>query len=189
MRNTKLQPLISKAQGASQFNYFVSYQLLDPRPLIDTALDIMRNVAPSFGACAPLSAVWAAMLNEQFDIPAIAVAGDLKISRRTIFKCKKNIPEPTRPGAFVQGSWDGHCWVEINGFIGDLSLFRTAYAIDRPSILKEFVFSKFGIGKKALICPIKDLPSEMQYIPKHVLNNCQIDSLIAGLGHQQSQTK
>lgn len=181
MRNKTLKPLITSAYSLQEAENYFKFQLDDPNVLASSANEILSNVPHSFGACAMLSAVWAAILRDRYSIPAIAVAGDLKINNETIFQCNNNIPEKST-GNEKPEIWDGHCWIEINNYIGDLSIFRTAYATSEPSVLKEFILSKFGNGKGCLLCSHQELDKmEMKYLPKFVLNESQITGLIQGL--------
>ncbi len=181
MRNKLLTQLVARSRGVSAAEAYASFRLENPRVLADTAIELMENIPPSFGACAMMSASWAGFLQDHYSISAIVVAGDLKIEGSKVFKCKKNLPDSRRQ---VTANWDGHCWIEIDGFIGDISVFRTAYSINGPSKLREFVVSTFGQGRGSMVCPFEELPPGMQYIPKFVLKNNQINGLIAGMGHQ-----
>jgi hypothetical protein len=187
MRTSVIQQLTARSRGVQDARKFQHFNLDSPQPLIETAKDIMSSVQPSFGACAMLSAAWAGMLNDHYDIPAIVVAGDLKIEGKRVFKCKKNISVSGNTEKFLNRKWDGHCWIEIDGFIGDLSIFRTAYSLKHPSVLRQFIESNFGLGRGAMLSPVEDIPQGMQYIPKFVLDDTQINGLIAGLGYQLEQ--
>uniref|UniRef100_UPI001A9E5803 hypothetical protein n=1 Tax=Vreelandella lionensis TaxID=1144478 RepID=UPI001A9E5803 len=77
-----------------------------------------------------------------------------------------------------------HCWIEVNGYLGDLSIFRTAYPISGRSILKDYILDRFGPGRGALLSPVEDLPDGMQYIPQYVLKDAQVDMFTASLGYQ-----
>lgn len=184
MRSKTLKQLIVRSRGVEEAIMFSDYRLTNPQLVLESARDIMSNVQPYFGACAMLSSAWAGYLQDNHSIPAIVVAGDLKISGKKVFRCKKNLPEPTKAGKLLTGNWDGHCWIEIDGYIGDLSIFRTAYAIEGASMLKEFIVSNFGLGRGAILSPVKDLPTGMQYLPKFVLKDNQINGLIAGMMYQ-----
>ena len=184
MRSELLRRLISRFRGDAEVDTYFGYDLDCPRVLEDSAQEILELVPPRFGHCALLSASWAGYLRSRYAMPAVVIAGDLQIQGSKIFECGQNLPEPTKAGRLVVREWDGHCWIEIGGSVGDLSIFRTAYAIDRPSVLKEFVVSSFGLGRGALISPIEALPAKMRYTPKFVLTDNQIEGLIAGMHHQ-----
>lgn len=184
MRNKILRQLIMESRGSPEVEKYEMFRLIDPQPLAVTAKELMSIIPPAFGACAMLSASWAGVLQDQYSIPAIVVAGDLRINEHTVFDCKKNLPDFDSPGKLVADNWDGHCWIEIDGYIGDLSIFRTAYAIERSSLLKDYITTNFGHGRGAMLSPYEQVPEGMQYIPKFVLNDNQINGLIAGMGYQ-----
>ncbi|EJG1993271.1 hypothetical protein ACPV5H_25360 [Vibrio harveyi] len=181
---TSLKQLVARHRGVDEASSFSSFELSSPQPLIESAKKVLSNVPPSMGACAPLSAAWAKTLRDDYDIPAIVVAGDLKILGKRIFKCKKNLPEASANEQIINQKWDGHCWIEIDGFVGDLSIFRTAYSLSYPSVLKQFIESTFGSGRGALLAPHQDIPSEMKYVAKYVLNDRQLAGLLGGLSYQ-----
>lgn len=133
-----------------------------------------------------ISAGFVAALKSYYSIPAIAVIGDLYINGTPVFKCKKNIPTPSRDNPTIREHWDGHCWVEVGGYICDLSLFRSAYALKGPSLLKNFIINNFGEGKGAILLPLNNLPQGMDFIPKYVLNESQISGILSGLAEQST---
>lgn len=183
-RQIKLKQKIARSRGVTESEAFFRYELQDPTPFGESAKAIMSEVPPSFGSCVMLSSAWASYLKDHFSIPAIVVAGDLKISGARIFKYKEKLPEPSGKGKIVQKSWGGHCWIEVNGYLGDLSIFRTAYAINGRSILKDYILDRFGPGRGALLSPVEDLPDGMQYVPQYVLKDSQVDMFTASLGYQ-----
>ena len=185
MRQRTLEKLIARDRGTPERDQYSTYMLPAPHVLVETARKFLAHIPPTFGACAMLSAGWAAFLRDNHNIPAIAVAGDLKVRGTKVFKCKENLPQPGQTGKVISRTWDGHCWLEVGGYVGDLSIFRTAYAIQQPSILKEFILEKFGYGRGALLCPERELHTlGMAYEPKYVLNENQINGLVAGLRAQ-----
>ncbi|MBU0673151.1 MAG: hypothetical protein KJ950_00740 [Proteobacteria bacterium] len=179
-----LKKLITKYCGKQKADEYFSFKLEGKQVLIDTAQELLESLPPSFGACALISATWAGFLRDKYSVPAIVVAGDLEIEDKKIFKCRKNLPVPKKTGKLVLGKWDGHCWIEVDGIIGDLSIFRTAYAVKGPSILKEYIVSNFGIGRGAFLCPKNEFPTDLKYVPKYVLDRKQINGLISGMMYQ-----
>ncbi|WP_335908482.1 hypothetical protein [Shewanella indica] len=184
IRQIKLKQKIARSLGVAESEAYFDYQFHDPAPFGESARALMREVPPSFGSCVMLSCAWASYLKDHFSIPAIVVAGDLKISGARIFKYKEKLPEPSGTGKIVQKSWGGHCWIEVNGYLGDLSIFRTAYSISGRSILRDYILDRFGPGRGALLSPVEDLPDGMQYIPQYVLKDAQVDMFTASLGYQ-----
>ena len=181
MRNVILRKAIVNSLSTSSAESYFSYKLNNPQVLADAAKDIMASVPPFFGDCALLSASWAGYLQDHYSIPAIVVVGDLEIKGKTVFHCKENLPDFDTSGTIINKAWDGHCWIEIDGWIGDLSIFRTAYAIKGPSLLKEFIINSFGLGRGAMIGSADDLPNHMKYVPKFILKENQMNALISGM--------
>ena len=179
--------LITRYRGVSELENYNAFTLTSPQPVIETARKLLSIIPPTMGACAPLSAALAQTLRDDFNIPAIVVAGDLKIRGSRVFKCKSNIPEGNQSGKVINKKWDGHCWVEIDGFIGDLSIFRTAYSLSHTSLLKQFIATEFGLGRGFFLAEKHDIPKGMIYEPKYVLNDNQIDGLLAGLSFQLTE--
>ena len=179
--------IIARDRGKEDASTFASYVLDDVAPITTTAKELLQSVPPASGACAMLSAGWAAYLRHRFSIPAVAVAGDLKIRDHFVFECTENIPVGTGQGMVISKSWGGHCWMEIDGYICDLSIFRTAYTLTGKSRLKSFVEKTFGKGRGALVCQKQELDRiAMNYRPKHVLSDAQMDGLLAALDHTVS---
>ena len=143
--------------------------------------NMLASVEPQFGSCVMLSGAFVVALSVHYSIPAIAVVGDLMIHGKPVFKCNGNIPMPEKNNEILNTTWDGHCWVEIGGVICDLSIFRSAYNINRPSLLSTFITSEFGEGKGAILSAPEALPYGMEYVPKHVLNDKQLEAIIGGL--------
>ena len=184
MYNEILKQLFARSRGISDIEKYFTFRLEAPDILIETAKEVMEHIPPSVGDCAALSACWASLLQDHHSVPAVVVAGDLKIRGNHVFKCRKPVPDSKKLGRVITGKWDGHCWIEVDGIIGDLSIFRTAYAIAGPSHLQNFIVEHFGYGRGGLLCRHSDLPLGMEYVPKYVLNDRQIDGLIGGMGYR-----
>lgn len=185
-----IRQLISRFCGIEKSNEYEKFKLNKTQPIVDSANLIMQAHPIAIGSCAMLSSSWAAFLNDEYSIPAIAVAGDLSINNKRIFKCKKNLPIPKQSQSdpkMIRKTWNGHCWIEIDGYIGDLSIFRTAYKLNDSSILKQFITSHFGEGRGAIFSPLDQLPEGMVYTPKYVLTDPQMNSLIRGLDQQSKE--
>ncbi len=184
MEDLQLKQLISRYRGIKEADRYFQYKLDTIQPLIESARTILNSSPIGFGECALLSASWAAYLQDNFSIPAVVVAGDLNINGVMVFKTNKNLPALKKTGKLIKGTWGGHCWIEIDGYIGDLSVFRTAYSIDGASVLKEFILSTFCPSRGAMLCPKGELPSGMKYVPKYVLKNSQINGLVGGMAYK-----
>lgn len=184
MHHLKIKEIISRDIGAEAYDEYISFVLSSSKPISDAAKDTLTAVAPGFGSCVMISAGLVAILRAHYSIPAVALLGDLLINDVPVFKCSGNIPMPSYEGEVVNATWDGHCWVEIAGMICDLSVFRSAYAIQGPSLLKGFILENFGIGKGALLSLPEHLPKGMRFSPKYALNDFQISCILSGLSEQ-----
>jgi hypothetical protein len=129
-----------------------------------------------------VSAGLVAALKSQ-NVSAVVILGDLLVNGKYAFLCQGNLPGATYEGEFVNATWDGHAWVMIDSVICDLSIFRTAYALEHQSNLKAFM-AQFGEGKGALMCAPGSLPPGMEFIPKFALTDDQIYGVLEGLSHQ-----
>jgi hypothetical protein len=139
-----------------------------------TAKKILSCVPPKFGFCANMSATWAKILHEVYSIHANVVLGDLALENKSIFTCKKNLSTEQYQ------NWVGHCWIEVNNYIGDISLFRTAYRGSdegKQLLLKKYVYKNFGTNKGFLIAHMSKIPKDMKYTKKFLANEEIIEGL------------
>lgn len=178
-----LEQIIKRDRGEDGYAEFVQCQAASPEVIIEAARLTLDVIPQAFGSCVMVSAGFTAILKSK-GISAVVVLGDLLIEGAYAFKCRGNIPGATYEGEVVDAIWDGHAWVMIGDILCDLSIFRSAYATDRPNILKAFVTQYFGEGKGALLSPLANIPNGMEFVPKYVLNDDQILGLLDGLSHQ-----
>ena len=178
--------LVREFRGDAAAACYSSYKLGDWADIEQTAKEVLEKTQPRSGWCAPMSAIWAAMLQDHYQIPAVVVAGDLLLEQQRIFKCDRNIEiTSNRAPGEPASKWDGHCWVELDGYVGDISLFRTAYSAPPDSRLRSFVELHFGLGRGMIFANRKDLvEQQMYYQPKYVLTDAQINGLCNGLVHE-----
>lgn len=181
MRDHKIEEIVCRDLGRDEYLKYSLSAHPSPQKLSEAASRTLESIPSSFGSCVMMSAALVAALDVYYSIPAIAVVGDLRINGFDIFKCKENIPMPTQEENLIDIKWDGHCWVEVSGIICDLSIFRSAYSVNTPSLLKSFVLSNFGEGRGALLSPFNHIPQGMVFNPKYVLNEVQINGILAGL--------
>jgi hypothetical protein len=176
--------LIRRDRGQQDEEQFSKFRISDTQPFTDTACEFLAHTPAIFGRCAPMSAAWAALLRDHHGIPAVVVAGDLMLERCPAFVCDRNIPAPSKAATEME-NWDGHCWIEVDGRVGDISVFRTARVIDRPSVLKDFIERHFGLHRGMMLVERSALDAiQMDYVPKYVLTEAQITGLILGMRHE-----
>lgn len=183
-REQNLRRLIVKSLGAKKATEYFDYRLDGYSAMSEAASEIMSSIPPNFGSCVLLSSAWAGVLLDHFNIPSVVVAGSLKIDGKYAFRYEGELPKPTKSNSITEMTWSGHCWIEIDGRVGDLSVFRTAYSIQGPSRLKEFIISNFGYGRGAFIAPISEMPIGLKYVPESVLSIDQVDMFISSLSYQ-----
>lgn len=178
-----LLSLIARDRSTADAERFRHYRLVDPTPVMEFGRQLLDNTPVLHGACAGMSAMWAAGLTDRYNIPAVVVAGDLIINGRPAFLSQCNLPDGTEQ--VDSGTWNGHCWVQADDMICDASIFRTARTRPDGSHLKAFIDEHFGLHRGLMVCSATELArGGMHYVPKYVLNETQITGLIRGLHHQ-----
>lgn len=182
-RQQVLRALIARDRGDDEAQRYERFQGTDFSRAGDLGRELLAHTPVLHGACAAMSAAWVALLRDRHDVPAVVVAGDLIIEGFTIFVCDRNVPLSTDVTDMTP--WDGHCWIEIDGHVGDASIFRTARTLHRPSRLTDFIERQFGLERGLMLAEHADLVrAGMSYVPKYVLTETQINALLAGLKHQ-----
>ncbi len=174
--------LVRRDRGEEDAILLAEYRFSGSDVFVTTARDLLDHTPAMFGKCAPMSAMWAALIRDRYDVPAVAVVGDLLVEGSTIFSCNGNIPHPETMTESQCAAWEGHCWIEIAGMIGDISILRTARMIDRPSVLKAFLDRHIGLQRGMMMMDRTRLEAiGMNYVAKHVLSDSQMNSLIGGM--------
>lgn len=186
-RKKLIEKIVCHDRGQDEYIRYSSYNCNSLEVFSEPVQKTLASIPPSFGSCVMMSAGLVCALEAHYSIPAIAVLGDLKIEGVSVFKCKENIPLQSNSEKMIQTNWDGHCWVESDDVIFDLSIFRSAYRINGQSLLKNYIKSNFGDGRGAMLSPVESLPKGMEFIPKFVLNDNQISALLDGLASQQAK--
>ncbi len=187
MRDQIIKKIVHRDISIEAYDEYSSFSLSSPAAITEVVRNTLASIPPAFGSCVMISAGLVAALRALHSIPAVAMLGDLLIEDIPVFKCNGNLPMPRYDGEVIEASWDGHCWVEVAGMICDLSVFRSAYAIQRPSLLKTFVLEQFGTGKGALMSYPEQLPQGMEFVPKHALSDFQIRCVLEGLSRQKAE--
>jgi hypothetical protein len=175
-----LTSLIERDRGPAEAALYKAFSLADPQELGGVGFEVLKNLPPLFGKCAQMSALWAKILRDRDGIPAVVVAGDFLINGHAAFLCSENVAHPNDERR--QLDWTGHCWIEVDGWLGDVSIFRTAGAIEQPSVLKSFIHGRFGTSAGLMVVERAKLDAMgMRYIAKHVLTDEQISGLVTGM--------
>lgn len=153
----------------------------DIKEITDAGRYILSQFPSIPNCCAPMSALWAAIIRDRTSIPTHLVAGNLYLQGRCIFGDDIQENNIVSPFSLSNSQWDGHCWVSFGNVLGDISFFRTAYAATTPNWLREMVFELFGEGR-GLICgePVYLQRLGLEYQPKNIATDDQITSVVRG---------
>jgi hypothetical protein len=90
-------------------------------------------------------------------------------------------PDVARALGRSNDAWDGHCWIALGPYVGDASLFRTAYGLQEDSNLRSAVLDEFGPGRGLLLMPWAEAAKAgFEYIPKYVATEVELTGLIQG---------
>jgi hypothetical protein len=143
--------------------------------------EILQNARPIPYSCTALSAMWVGISRDRTMLPVQQVAGDLFVDGHPAFA--GGADADSLPAIFDRSrpDWDGHSWLALGDYIGDLSMCRTAYQRPPSSRLRNAVIQRFGLGKGLLLANAADFEANgFSYRPKYVLTEQQINSLMLG---------
>ena len=143
--------------------------------------EVVENFPCVAFACTHMTALWTIIIRDQTDYPIHMVAGALRINNRLVFGDTETTLDPTTTFTESTLDFDGHCWVMFGEYIGDISIFRTAYSDKAPAFLNQAVTREFGAGRGFMIDTYGGLlKSEFEYIPQFVLTDDQVSALGRG---------
>jgi hypothetical protein len=158
----------------------------DKATVANLARDLLDIYPDTIGACAPMSAAFAAGLERVLSAPIQVVAGSLFADGTRVFGGDAPFDGAA---SFAEGDldWDGHVWVMIGAYVADISLFRTAYSRFAHPVLGRHVAATFGHGKGMYFDAWRHTTRlGLRYAPRHVLTRAQVDGL---LGHAHATIK
>ncbi len=161
---------------------FLSYDL--KKEDLEFIKDISKGILLEFPKrafdCCMLSAVLGAVINDKSNIPVSVFVGHLDYNSKRMFNCTTSIPY-SKSELKINETWEGHCWVELNGFIIDLSIFRTIYLGNVSVELKNDIIQNFGENRGILAGTPLDMEKlGFNYTPCYILNQDQITGLVKG---------
>jgi hypothetical protein len=140
---------------------------------------LLRTIPTLPSVCVSMSSKWYEFIKFHTTIPVCVVTGHLKVQNQSLFTQKVPINSLPFDSETFEG-WNGHCWIEFGGYIGDISIFRTVYAesFPHPNFRKWFL-SRFGENQECLFAKVTDLEDAgLSYIPVNVLNESEITRLV-----------
>jgi hypothetical protein len=180
-----LGKVLKESLNAEGIKRFIRYKLTndDKRFIVETALEVLKNCPPLAFNCAAMSSIWSAIIKDNSSIPVSVIAGNLSWMNKKIFSCNRNIPFSNNP-ITINEVWDGHCWLELGGFIADISLGRTVKYGNVPNDFRNNLKELFGVNF-GLICAEPDTLGlkGLNYTPSYSLTDQQINGLINGFQH------
>jgi hypothetical protein len=183
MNQEKIKDLIKDSYSDKDADLAMEFQFSQAAVdlLKDSGLNVLSRIPSKPGACAQMTAMWTALVRDNSDYPIHAVAGSLSIDNFNFFfehSSKDDIKLAFRENDM---DWDGHCWITLGNYIGDASIFRTAYQ-GLNSTLKNCITSRFGTGRGLLIASIDNLKKMgIVYNPEYILTDPEITGLIKGI--------
>jgi hypothetical protein len=181
-----MHSLIAKSYSEAEARRHGSYQLTDEdqQLILDACKCVLTGFPSMAHACVPTSTLWASLIREKTRISVHVVAGNLRLGDKLLFGDDRAPALWSEQFSKSSFSWDGHCWVDFGDRIGDISLFRTAYADSAPTWLKELIVESFGQGRGALFNTLDGMRQDrLFYEPKYVLTADQVELCANGALH------
>jgi hypothetical protein len=176
--------LIAKSHSPAAADAYCSFtpDRAQLQALASVGVEVLRHFPPMPGACAVMSAVWAARWQQvEKKTPVYVVAGALLVGAERVFGDESVEIDGAAAFGKSDPSWDGHCWLAFGGYVADVSIFRTAYSAYSPPALARHVIEQFGRGRGLQICTADDAAhAGFQYRPQYVLTDDQITGLFLG---------
>jgi hypothetical protein len=143
--------LIAGSYSAEEAQAFLGFSPSGENLRLLTAIghEILTHIPPRPGGCALMSALWAFIARNRTALPVYVVAGRFAVGESVVFGKSKDMVST----AFDESEmdWDGHCWIAIGDYIGDISIFRTANSEKAPSVLRSATLQNFGGGRGLLL--------------------------------------
>jgi hypothetical protein len=178
----QLGSLVAATQGWSAAKAFKAYVAsdADKAAIANKARELLSIFPAMSGACALMSAGFAAHLERDLDLPIQVVAGTLSVEGKPVFGDGQPFDGPAIFGT-NNLDWDGHVWVMIGGHVADISIFRTAYSASCPPRLGRHIVHTFGGGKGLYFDAWRHTRRlGLDYHPQYVLSEAEVTRLVAG---------
>jgi len=120
--------------------------------IINEINEIFNNIPSIPFLCLPMSAVLYIKLKENLNLKPKIATGNLYFKKECLFKQDYSIVERINSfNDFIIDDWSGHCWVELDDIIIDISIFRTIYSDKFTKICKTEILNTLGKNKGCLI--------------------------------------
>jgi hypothetical protein len=147
--------------------------------IADVGKEVLQMLPHKAGACAHLTACWVTIVRERLQLPVKQMVGHLTVNGTLVFGRPKEKLQVPLAGSVE--NWDGHSWLTYEEYIGDISIFRTAYSSVSPLLLKEVILQHFGEGRGLLLARMSDCQQTgISYLPMRELADSEIEGLKLG---------
>lgn len=186
-RKKEIFELIKQFYSLEYARQFECFTLTDTTPIIQASNQVLTQTPKKFGLCTVMSSYLSSLLTDEYNLPAVVVAGDLIINGIPAFQTDQRIQTHNHSSDIIIDNWKGHCWVEVGEMICDISIGRTADLAPAISNLKRFIHQNFGEGKGLLAFDVKSAyAAGMIYTPREVLADAVITSIFQSYYHANS---
>jgi hypothetical protein len=140
-------------------------------------LEILDHVPARPFACVPLTALWVILARDRLGLPAYQIAGDLYVQGLPAFASNSDRDATAKQFERSTLEWDGHSWLAIGDFIGDLSVMVTASRLPSHSRLRNALHTSFPVSTRLLLAQNADLDARgFDYRPKYALTEEEVSS-------------
>jgi hypothetical protein len=174
--------LIEMSYSTKEAAAFAEFQPseIEKTALIGVGKSILADCRPLAGSCMLMNALFAVRLRQATGAPTHVLAGGLSVAGDPIFG-HRDANTASQSFDVSDPSWDGHAWLMFGPLIADASLLRTARSPAAHPVLRMHVRRQFGERAALLIDHYEDIAElELQFVPRHVLTNEEIDKLASG---------
>jgi len=144
-------------------------------------IEILENVPPKPFLCLQMSSLLYVKLEDNLKLNPKVITGNLYFNRECIFKQDYSINDKINCSEnLILDNWTGHCWVELDNTIIDLSIFRTIYSSLFYKSCKTEIINKFGNGRGCLILKKDNENTGFEYEKIDILDNNIINGILQG---------
>jgi hypothetical protein len=167
--------------SSEEIQHILNYKILEEERnnIASIGRQLLKTIPTLPSICASMSSKWYEFIKFHTSVPVCVVTGHLQFGSYQLFTQKVPINSLPFDIENFEG-WDGHCWIEFGGYIGDISIFRTVYAETFPhQNFKSQFISMFGENQECIFAKAADLETAgLSYIPVNVLNESVITRLV-----------
>jgi hypothetical protein len=179
-RQRKLSSALKEVYSPEEIQKILNYKISEEEfnNVASIGRQLLRTIPILPLLCASMSAKWYEFIRFNTSIPVCVVTGHLEIHNEPVFSQTASIYSLLFDGETFE-DWDGHCWIEFGGYIGDISILRTVNSQNFPHQNVKKWFSRFGADQECIIGKAKTLEAGgLFYIPVSVLTEFETTKLV-----------